>query len=910
QATLSDGRNSGTLALEGGVLTANLPALDLGAFQTSGVSGTVAATGRFTLAADALQSPGEAILNFANLKTPWRVPDLGWNLDGTGDLTYRKQDGQVPSLKAAFDGSAGHLEADFKPATASPTAAWTGTATFNLRGFDNQGTIQGNLTLGAGGLSGQATAAGLKVRAAGVTAILDAKGTLKGDSIEATGSGSALGGRVQGSVTAGLSGLWPGARALFGSALGTAEPAPLAVQARFDAVQASSFKPLHDLAPFLNGRASGVVQASESLMTIALSVPEASWPDAEATTGRVTLPLRLNATVAGTDLRADGSLGDSTFTASSSAGVILGQADLRYAPLHALIGSVTGPLPGAAFVTGLARFSIPMDHPADGSLRLALVRADLRAGDGNPVQVQGGGSLTFGRGGLEVDNLHFTGAGTWTVSGRYKPDAVDLKLVMQDASLTPVLSLVPALKDLKPRANGTATLQLSGRYGAPDFGLSVQNLTGEVQGQALTIPSLTASLKGSTLAVNGAITAGGGVGGSLGLQARATVDRDGTTGLRDVSGLVTGYADVAPAGRFDGLVAQLTSNASGGVDVHATARKGGPVTVDGSLYPRLNLRVVGTGVTLAMPSVYVQDSLSNLDLTLGADANGIVVGGNVVITRLLGTLNAPAAPSGNATTPVPTDGSTPAPADTSANPTREAALSRIRFDDVHISAVNGIRISEAILNTELGGNLTLAGTGANPTLSGSVEALAHGSGSAGTLVLGGNTFQLNSGVATFNPADGALPVITAQGTSDIHTQLTPLGAAAGTLKGATVHTTLDVTVNFEHAPDGSLKVRLDTHLSGYVVEPGFPALTEQDLYGLVALGSNGAGLSLPGLSENALNTALDLFVFNEVQRAFTSATGINLQISTNLLDLSETDRTIQAAFTFGGYLGRQLYLEY
>ena len=906
-ATLSDGTTSGNLNLSAGVFSMDIPSLNLAAFEAAGVGGRVSASGRFTLASDLLQSPGEAKVSFTNLSTGLRLPELGWIVDGAGSLTYSKNNGLAPTLVATYDGGAGHLDANFKPSISPSGSPWTGAATFNLHGFDTQGAIQGQLNLSAVGLQGQASAKNLLVRAAGITAVLDGEATLNGNALQATGSGAVLGGRVQGSIHAGLTGLWPGARSLLGNAVSAGENDALIVQARFDGIRAEALEPLHTLAPYLTGRAYGVVQASESVTTLAVSAPEASWPDAGTPTGRRTMPVHLNATIAGTDVRADGNFGDSTFTAASSSGIILGQVDLRNAPLHALIGSVTGPLPGSAFVTGLARFSAPMDRPVEGSLRLALVRADLSTpGDGAPVSVHGGGNLSFGRGGLEVDNLRFDGAGSWKMTGRYKPDVVDLKLVMEDASLTPVLSLIPALKDVKPRAHGTATLQLSGRYGAPDFALSVANLTGQVQGQALSIPSLNASLKGSALLVNGAVAAGGGIGGSLGVQARATINRDGVIAIRDVSGLVTGYADIAPAGRFDALVAQLSSNASGGVDLHGTARKGGTINVDGGIYPQVNLRVTGTRIAFLMPSVFVQDSLSNLDLGVSVDDAGVAVSGNITILRLNATLNPPA----QATLSTAPAGA-PAVADSTSNPTGQAALSRIHFNDVHISAVNGIRIQEGILNTELGGSLTLAGSGDSPTLSGTVEALPRGGGGGrGTLVLGGNTFLLNSGVAVFNPADGAMPVITAHGASDVHTQLTPLGAQAGTLQGVTVRVTLDLTVNFTRAADGGLRVRLDTHLSGAPLEPGFPMLSEQDLYGLVALGANGAGVNLPGLSGNALSTAVNLFVFNEIQRAFTNATGINLQISTNLLDLSESDRTIQAAFTFGGYLSRQLYLEY
>ena len=91
----------------------------------------------------------------------------------------------------------------------------------------------------------------------------------------------------------------------------------------------------------------------------------------------------------------------------------------------------------------------------------------------------------------------------------------------------------------------------------------------------------------------------------------------------------------------------------------------------------------------------------------------------------------------------------PSAAGRAANP----VLGRIRFDDVTLQAPREVLFNEAFGSAELGLDLTLSGTAAEPRLEGQAQTLD------GSIRFSGQDFSLTQAVATFDPARGVYPTL-------------------------------------------------------------------------------------------------------------------------------------------------------
>src|SRR5690606_3696880 len=94
--------------------------------------------------------------------------------------------------------------------------------------------------------------------------------------------------------------------------------------------------------------------------------------------------------------------------------------------------------------------------------------------------------------------------------------------------------------------------------------------------------------------------------------------------------------------------------------------------------------------------------------------------------------------------------STPTVAEAEAQGARNA-LAAVRFDDLRITAPQRVQLSMNIASLEAALDLTLAGTAAQPRLSGEARALR------GSLRFSGREFSVDRAVASFTPNRGVLP---------------------------------------------------------------------------------------------------------------------------------------------------------
>jgi hypothetical protein len=913
RATLDvqDGTNTGSFTLENAKLIGKMPKLDLSALQLEGYGGNINLDANLEIKNTTTFVTGTANANWTKVKTPFEIPALGWQVDGTGSALYSSETNKLAQVALEYAGTPGTAKGQFQ----LENDLWQGDLKLDLKGKNNKGKIQGQITLGEKGIQGKLTAQGLPIEASGLSAITTATIILNQDSFTASGTAQTLGGKARFDGSGGLSNLLPALEAYTHSA---PDSNPYNITASLDTVKLEQIAVVHQFAPNAKGRIFGGLKIVDGITTFQISVPDLILPSTSenSATGETHVRLQLSGTAADSSIRFKGTLGsvrqpnqsetdsalklnsygDSDFQGSYDGDVISGNLDLHNAPLHALSGAVVGALPGTALVTGKARYDIPIKDPLSGNVRASFEKLEI--GEGQDALI-GSASAVFSKGNLELDSLRLKSknGGEWLGSGRYSKNLVNLKLGFSNTSFTPVLDLVPSLRGLNPEASGTLNLELKGQYGKPDATLNVENFKGKLAGVRLNAKQLNGKLENNKLEIKGQITTDESFNAALDTTATANLISWTPIKLENLEAKATGSLEVSPVGRIENINARAYGD-SGGFKLAAIASKGGAITITGDISPRLNLKMVGKDLVFKIPDYFLADSLMDANLEMRGDGKDYLMTGNVLVNKALGSLD-----QGKKTDPKPV-----AKPEAETQQRKNPVFERIKFQGIRIKAASGLKINESLLKLEAGGDLQLGGTLAAPELNGAVEALEI-NGSKGVLKLGSYNYNLSSVNASFNQVSGIYPTIRLVGKTTITTALRSL-SDPNDIKSKPIEVTLVLTVTFKRDSQGSLKIKTDTQLSS-VAPDGFANLSEADLYSLVTLNSS-QGISIGGVSQSAINTVFTVFILNEVSRAFKEQTGLDLNIDTNLFDellnKPETARNINVSFSIGADLTDQLRL--
>jgi hypothetical protein len=925
---LNDGQNSGSLKFENDRLTGSVPLLNLQAFGLEGFSGQV---GLETDLALLPNLAGRANLVWKNLRTPFEVPALGFRIDGSGSAEI---DPESSSLTFSSEGAPGAISGAFSWRDTQPS----GSARLSLRGPGGRGAIVGEVALARGNLTGRAQAANLDLNLMGLKVAASGNITLNGLEFNATGQAQALGGRITLSDLGGnLEEFLPGLGALLGREASSEENVGLQVQARLDGVKLEEVPQFKAVLPNAKGRVSGVVGLSGGIVTFGLTVPQLHLPTQPKTVNETEitdLRLRVSGTAADGNVRyrgefdgaqgfETGTSGASTFNGDLTSGILSGKLELRHAPVHALLGSIFGQLPGLAFVTGAAKYAVPLEKVTQG--RVELIAENLELSGGGDA-LRGTLAAVYDKGGLTLNKLALDGAGSWRGSGRYTPDSVDLKLSFQNTTFTPVLGLIPNLRDLNPSATGSVQLEFSGAYEKPNAILQASNIQGSIAGIDLASKAINGTLNAGALELVGIVTSGGTVGGSLNATANANVTSYSPIKIENLRAKANGSLTVAPIGKLENVIAEIVGE-SGGFELKATGSKGGAFTVEGPLSDRLDLKLKGQNLEISLPDFFIKDGLVDADLRMVQDGSDYRVSGDIAASRI------------NASTSIPrpetekpgTDNTGTVKASEDQSGTVKATepvplLKRIKLDRVRLTAPKGVRFSEPNLNLSLeaGGILTMTGSLGAPEIAGTLEAIERSDRSHGSFNFAGFAYKLEEGRASFNPLSGVYPTITAQGRTRVKIQTSRAGQAAS------ADLELRVVLRFRKQLAGVL-IDAETTLTQYRAN-GTPCPTDPnpaidpdcrsqaELLGLIALG-NGNDFNDPaklasGISTGALNQLLNAFVLREFSNAFTQATGISFNVSTNaaeaivgLFGTEKERKDLTLDFSVGGYITRDFYLE-
>ena len=915
-----------------GQLGVNLPGLNLGKLDVKGLNGIVTASGTLSTR----EQNGKLAFTVKQFTTPQELPLLG--LQPAGDISGQVSlAAGIPRIQATAALNVGTLNVNATQVKVNGQNRWTGTLGGNIR--KDQGNLLVNLSADTGGLHGKVNATNYVVSVSGQSTTVNGTLNLNGQTFNATGRI----GDGRGSLSA--SG-------------GIADALPLlenivAVKPTDDGYTARAV--LNDLdierlkvAPGLSGKLSGEANLNDGGGTFFVKSDALKL-------GPKTLPVRIEGTQATGSWRLRGFLGETEFTAGLDArSEVFGQASLRALPLGALVGALTDTNPGEGVVTGLARFRFPLADPAAGRVNIVAERIRVSTAPatapstapttapstapttatastpGGPVPVTetltGNGTLDYADRELRNINVQLSGAGTWDVRGQYTREKVDLNAVFTGTTFTPVLRLLPGLAGLEPSLKGTVRLSAAGTYDRPRGLFRAEGVQGSLAGLSVQVPLFAGELPDS-----GAFTAGGRVltGGTVATD--GTLDLSGQLTLGKLSGTRLKFSGLlAPEalGALPNTTATIEQSGDGETwNLNAQSVSTNPVTgagaltLKGTLTPRWDLTLNAQNYNLPLSAVYAKESALTGTLKAVDDGQFIHVSGAADFARLtLGRVNAPNTipapqdgrvtegedtPVNNSNSPLPeqfTTFPTAGEGDTAETPRRTLPLlERLLLEDIRLTAPNGIRVDENLARAEFGTQgLVISGTGARPRIEGKIES------QRGSIFLRENEFQIAEGNFTF-AGNSVYPTfhILAQGTvpSSTTRQRVPISLTLDgdfrTVNGRPDVLYLNTVLACSNAADPNC------------VNPGTgTAYNEAELYALVATGvPNLASLpdNLTALGSSALQTALNVFVLGEVERTLARALGVDVFRLTPTL---ATDGTLNATFTVGSYLTRNLFLQY
>lgn len=906
---LTDGLASGAVNWDGKALNLAVPGLDLARLHVKDLSGTLTAQG--TLATST--GSGRVDFGLSGLKTNTQIPYLGIDLRGDVTGTVHLRD-SVPSVTARAALPDGLLTAELT----RPQGQWFGNLSGVLKRQD--GHIQLNVSSGAGGLGGTITAQDYPLLVSGQSVKLGGDVKLEGQTYRAQLSAEHAGGKVALNSGGGLADLAPNLQ----NALAlkpTGEGYDL--RARANALDLGKLK----LLPGLSGQVSGDVQLRDGGGTLVLQ-------GAKVRLGQKVVATRVEGNLVGGDWRLRGFISPtadqqgSEFVAGLTGGVLSGQAQLRAFPLGALAAAATGESLGEGVVTGLARFSLPMNDPMAGRVAVVAERirvtANVQEGERTIAEeLVGAGTLNYANRELNNVNIQLRGAGTWDVRGAYSRQRSDLSAVFTNTTFTPVLRLIPSLAALTPSLKGTLNVRVAGTYEQPRGLLSAQQLRGAIAGLSVDIPHFEATLPDSgELSGQGTIRTGGSLGSDGSLRLSGLIAQNRLHGAQLVfQGLLAPEA----LGALPNTTLTLSQRDQQGWDVTALSRSpatttqpAGTLNISGSVAPDINLALSAQNYNLPLRAIYGRESSLDAKLYMVQTGEEIRVSGNADFTRLLlGRTNAPAVIPGPATqsagnkpsqsvlnysSPLPPEYQQFARPEEGERPT-SPFLERIVLDRIPVRFPTGIRVNEALARAEFRGDLLLSGTAARPVANGQLK------GERGTLFLRENEFNLKNALVDFQ-GDGVYPAVT----------LDASGVVPSPSTSQRVPMTLNLQVEFPQQVRGQRPVQIETRLSCAAdndqncTDPNTGNLyTETQLYALLATGVPDVTAIVSNLDvvgNSALQTALNVFILGELERNVARALGLDVfRLAPNIVT-DGNQLNVNPTFTVGSYLTPQLFLQY
>ncbi len=693
--------------------------------------------------------------------------------------------------------------------------------------------------------------------------------------------------------------------------------------------------------PNLQAVLAGRVQLSGSQIVGRVLAPELQVDDE-----RLPLDLDFNGTLGsngtsgnfnGTSSRVDvrGTLGRSRINSVIDTSHAEGLIVFDQFPLQTTVEAAVGDTGVAGQLIGVARFNVPWANVRDTTLDFASEQIRVTQNTINMTEINMTGINTTGLntieetkgnvafryqgGALFIDEALFEGAGRWEASGEISPEVLDFRLSAREADFTPILSLVPQLANFGLGASGSLELSAKGNFADPQISLISPALDVKVGGSSYQLQNARLNLAGTKLTTQAQLQGISPITGNLTLVGNGEVllgPIRPTLTLR-----ATGNASVPTLGNINQIDATITATPETGWQLGVNGLLGNPFTVTGSLTP-LDVRLQGTDLNLRAPNNFLASSDSDVDVRVRYE-DGVAISGTVDATQVNLDLNRSTTEAAPATTPLTTQ-TLP---EVTAAPARNRFLEQIRFENIAIRAPQNITFQENFGAAELGIDVVLAGTAAQPELSGEAKSRR------GTFRFAGRDFTIDTATAVFQPSQGIYPTIDISAYSTFEKSQALRGLQGVELvdpSGRSFRVVLNLKAELVEKEGGGFAANVtETNLvSNARLEQaatdttagGARTLTEDELYSLLTLGRlqlassiTGQGSVAESVASGALDTTLELFILSELQQQIGSALGVELfELRTtplsSLLDGS-TDQ-FGVSLRIGGYLQDDLFASY
>jgi TamB, inner membrane protein subunit of TAM complex len=374
-------------------------------------------------------------------------------------------------------------------------------------------------------------------------------------------------------------------------------------------------------------------------------------------------------------------------------------------------------------------------------------------------------------------------------------------------------------------------------------------------------------------------------------------------------------------GNISQIDATITATPETGWQLGVNGLLGNPFTITGSLTP-LDVRLQGQDLNLRAPRNFLASSDSNADIRVRYE-NGIVISGAVDASRVNLDLNREATTAG--ATQVPPSETT-APAPQAASQQQNRFLEQIRFENIAIRAPQQITFKENFGEAELGIDVVLSGTAAQPELSGEAQS------KRGTFRFAGRDFTIDKATAVFQPSQGIYPTIEVLAYSTFEKSQALLGLQNVELvepSGRTFRVFLNLKTDLVEREGGgfaatdpattlSSNAKLE-QASSAATAGGQRLLTQDELYSLLTLGRlqlastiTGQGSVAESVAQGAIDTTIELFILSELQKQIGTALGVQLfeLRTTTLSSLLGGSQQFGVSLRIGGYLDDALFASY
>jgi hypothetical protein len=685
-------------------------------------------------------------------------------------------------------------------------------------------------------------------------------------------------------------------------------------------VQAVPF--LAQAVPNLQAVLAGRVQLSSGQIVGRILAPALQVEDEQ-------LPLELdfNGSMDGLALR--GTLGRSRISSTLDTSHAEGLIVFDQFPLQSTVEAAVGDTGVSGQLIGAARFNVPWGNLRDSTLDFASEQIRLTQ-SGDSRETRGNVAFRYQQGALFIDNAVFEGAGRegtglegtgrWEASGQISPETLGFRLSARQADFTPILSLVPQLANFGLGASGTLELSAQGNFADPQISVLSDALTVRVGGSSYLLNGARLNLEGTKLTTLAQLQGLSPITGNLTLVGNGQLllgPLRPTLTLR-----ATGNAAVPTLGNISQVNATVTATPETGWQLSANGLLGNPFTVTGSLTP-LDLRLQGKDLNLRAPRNFLASSDSNADIRVRYE-NGVVISGAVEASRVNLDLNrevtAQASPA-----PAATSNSAATTPDTVATP-RNRFLEQIRFENIAIRAPQQITFRENFGEAELGIDVVLTGTAAQPELSGEAQSVR------GKFRFAGRDFTIDSATATFQPSQGIYPTIDILASSTFEKSEALRGLQGVELvepSGRSFKVFLNLKTELVEREGGGFAANVtettlssDARLaqaSSETTAGGQRELTQDELYSLLTLerlqlasSITGQGSVAESVAQSAIDTTIELLILSQLQEQIGTALGVELfeLRTTTLSELLEGGQQFGVSLRIGGYLDEDLFASY